>query len=504
MRPLVSVFVKYSNDELFRSQAQQWWERQTYKNIEFITDSWDLSRANGKYILITDDNNLYCEETIETLVKVAEEQRTDMLFFCMESHWESASDARATSSVNFAYPFLPYRHNGMPLVNSVFFNGVNPMIEACFFNREFLARNKMLGVGDAMTFVRRCLMYNPRVYTVKAFFGNHIIRVNQGHRSAHEFIKSEIENFVNLRTYARASRKTKKWVRTINDSIRRLSLDTAMGLMSKVVPLDHIPQCSIHLVDHCNLNCKSCSHFSCLARAGDFELQVDDFKRDIIRLRKITKGKIKILELYGGEPLLHPNVIPFMKYTRLMFPNSLIRFITNGILLPTQKPEFWRAVKRYNITISPTKYPINVDWDRVQELANQYKVPIDFFGGTGFCQKTLYHKPLDITGRQNAAESFINCQHTRCINMYQGRLFHCPIVAYIKYFNREFGTELNPCMADSLDIYEKGITPQDVFDFCARPIPFCRYCFARGTTHGHPWEVTKKDISEWTMLRKRQ
>lgn len=501
MLPLVTVFIRYGGNKLFSSQAEAWLKRQTYKNLEIISDHMDLSRAHGKYILITDDSNLYQADTISELVKIAEANNTDMVCFSTEVHWESNSDVRAHQAVNFVYPFFEYAADGMPLVNSVLFHGINPYIETTFFKRDFLVKHKLTKIVRRDAFVRQCIMYKPRLFTSRKYMGNHIIRVHDANRTASEFVAKSLDSYHFLHRYAKSQRGMRRWIPIIDDMINRLSLDSAMGQMSKVIPLDHIPQCSIHLVDHCNLNCKSCSHFSCLARAGDFELKLSDFKRDITRLRKITKGNVKILELYGGEPLLHPNVIPFMKYARIMFPKALIRFITNGILLPVQKPEFWRAAHRYNILISPTKYPIHVDWEAVNQMAQKYDVSLDFFGGTGYCQKTLYHKPLDIFGRQNGAESFINCQHTRCINLYKGRLYHCPIVAYIHYFNRQFGTNLRPCASDSLDIYQDNLTPQDVFNFCARPIPFCRYCFSRATTQGHPWEVTKKDISEWTLLK---
>ena len=59
-----------------------------------------------------------------------------------------------------------------------------------------------------------------------------------------------------------------------------------------------------HIVDHCNLNCAGCSHFSPLARPWieDFET----FKLDFKQLYNITKGDIHTIRLMGGEPLLHP------------------------------------------------------------------------------------------------------------------------------------------------------------------------------------------------------
>lgn len=498
--PLVSVLLKCGDDAVFRSSAIGWWKRQEYKNIEIIVGTNDVRRAHGKYVLACTDCDLYVERTIAGLVEVAEKHKLDMVFFNMEIHWESNSDVRALSNMELAFPFFPYQLSGRPVIDANFFNGANSYVGACLVRRDFLIRRKLPEIQYDNIFLRKCLMYRPAIFTVSDYLGNHIVRVDSGYRNAHEFIAGELDGYGRLRRWAQKSPILwRRWHDKIYQMINMLSLDSAAGLMSKVVPLDYIPQCSIHLVDHCNLNCKSCSHFSCLAQAGDFELQPCDFHRDIRRLAKITRGRVRILELYGGEPLLHPNVTEFMKLARRYFPHALIRLITNGILLPQQPPHFWRAVHRYKILISPTKYPIYVNWEKVSELAQKYKCHLDFFGGTGYFQKTLYHKPLDIYGLQNGPLSYINCQHTRCINLYQGRLYHCPVVAYIKYFNRQFNTNLQPCESDSLDIYEKHLKPADVFAYCARPIPFCRYCMSRQTTRGHPWEQTKKDISEWTL-----
>ena len=42
-----------------------------------------------------------------------------------------------------------------------------------------------------------------------------------------------------------------------------------------------------HLVDHCNLNCKGCSHFSPLV-GKPFYKDYNEFKKEIEQLSKIT------------------------------------------------------------------------------------------------------------------------------------------------------------------------------------------------------------------------
>jgi molybdenum cofactor biosynthesis enzyme MoaA len=64
-----------------------------------------------------------------------------------------------------------------------------------------------------------------------------------------------------------------------------------------------------HLVDHCNLNCKGCSHFASLV-PGEVFTDIEIFKRDIARLSQIFIDVYEI-RLMGGEPLLHPDIDTF-------------------------------------------------------------------------------------------------------------------------------------------------------------------------------------------------
>ena len=115
----------------------------------------------------------------------------------------------------------------------------------------------------------------------------------------------------------------------------------------------------IHLTDHCNLNCKGCTHFSPLAEK--FFLDIDDFERDLTRLSELSKGDVGEMFLLGGEPLLHPEIVDFFPIARNLFPNTKLVVITNGILLPQQDERFWKACKRYNIQLWVSDYTLNID-----------------------------------------------------------------------------------------------------------------------------------------------
>ena len=49
---------------------------------------------------------------------------------------------------------------------------------------------------------------------------------------------------------------------------------------------------------------------------------------------------------------------------------------------------------------------------------------------------------------------------------------------------------------DFIDIYQVK-TIEEVFDFFAKPFPFCKYC-KTDETKEVIWSVSGKDISEWT------
>ncbi len=110
----------------------------------------------------------------------------------------------------------------------------------------------------------------------------------------------------------------------------------------------------LHLTDHCNLNCKGCSHFCPLAPPQYADLS--GYKSDMHRISQLFRN-IRTIRLMGGEPLLHPDPASFVRATRAVFPQARIRFVTNGILLPKASQAFWDACRDTGATIDMTVYP---------------------------------------------------------------------------------------------------------------------------------------------------
>lgn len=250
----------------------------------------------------------------------------------------------------------------------------------------------------------------------------------------------------------------------------------------------------VEIVAHCNLNCKSCASFSPLA-AEEF-LDIDDYERDLRQLSQLAEGEMHHINILGGEPLLHPKVTDFFKLTRKYFPVGIIHLVTNGILLTKMDEKFWEACREYQITVAPTRYPITVDYDSLQKMAQKNGVAFRYFGDVPRVGGWV-HPTIDLSGWRNEVHSFLHCwQANNCTVLKQGKLYPCPVISNITRFNKKFNTNMTVSKKDYIDIYEVQ-TLKEVMEFFAKPVPFCRFCntFQNKVCD---WGISKKKIEEWT------
>ncbi len=250
-----------------------------------------------------------------------------------------------------------------------------------------------------------------------------------------------------------------------------------------------------HITEHCNLNCKSCMHFSPLALKSF--LKVSEFKKDIKTLKKITNGNVEIIHILGGEPLLNPNLIKILKTARQYFKSSKIMLITNGILVLSQNELFWKILSNLQIELSITKYPLSLDYLKIAKYASKNKVKCTFYGNEK--ENGCWHFPLDLEGMQDCKFNFQNCHKgNNCtnVNIYKGKLYICPVISNIRHFNNFFNKNI---MVNEKD-YLKLSTVKNIDEinaYISSPVPFCAFCNVQKRTFNNKWEISKKDIKEW-------
>jgi hypothetical protein len=250
----------------------------------------------------------------------------------------------------------------------------------------------------------------------------------------------------------------------------------------------------INVVDHCNLNCKGCTAFSPVAEEKCMDVAI--FERDCARLSELTGGQIELIDLLGGEPLLHPEITNIIKIARSHFHGGDINIVTNGILLKKMPGDFWDACRENDINIIISGYPIKLDIDGIKNITKKNNIRLTIRGNANDVK--IWNKvPIDTGGGQDAVKNFRICYGANfCITLEEGKLATCPIPFVIRHFNKYFNQNIPAAEQDCIDIFKvKSI--DEIFDFLRRPAPICAYCNLKKIIYGITWAVSKKEITEW-------
>lgn len=273
----------------------------------------------------------------------------------------------------------------------------------------------------------------------------------------------------------------------------------------------------VNLADHCNLNCQCCDHFSPIAK--EKYLDFDQYVKDIKRIAELTGGQLGIMKLQGGEPLLNNRLIDYMRVTREVFPDTLICLFTAGVLLKkwnVEDPEknIWEAMKKYEVEMRLTQYPIPLNIEEIAETAEAHGVDVTYdppefkkgcrlwiFSEIGALKyrgvkKSVKH-PFDLTGNQEKYR-WISCyQFNESIVLNDGKIYTCPMIPYAHYFNEAFGQDLKVKEDCFIDIY-KASSYQELAEFCTHRTSFCDYC-AVHQRYSLDWKQSEHSMDEWVL-----
>lgn len=113
----------------------------------------------------------------------------------------------------------------------------------------------------------------------------------------------------------------------------------------------------IQIVDHCNLNCNNCNHFSNIAK--QWYMSEIEFKFCLKKIKnELAPYGLKRIMILGGEPFLHPQLKRFCEYAYQLFKDTDIHIdvLTNGIILNTlseEEIEEYKKLVHFYITWYP-------------------------------------------------------------------------------------------------------------------------------------------------------
>lgn len=314
---------------------------------------------------------------------------------------------------------------------------------------------------------------------------------------------AENKNAIFIPTSIEYASKMKKQLLELGISENRIHFDQIRDYLQKLMdenmekrklsPQRYL-RFEVSLAEHCNLNCKYCSHFSPIAEPEFLDLS--QHEKDMERLSYLLDGKSDKIYLIGGEPLLYKEIVKCMRITRAYFPKSRIIILSNGLLINSMKDDFWQACRDDEIEINITRYPIKTDYESIMLKLEREGIVNDY--GRESHLSCLFDKiTLDLKGAQDPYESFTSCnQANQCHLVKDGRIYTCSYIKCAEHFNKYFHQHLEITEEDYVNLYTVK-DGEEMLARLAKPASFCRYCNIKGRVHGLPFEISKKEMSEW-------
>lgn len=248
------------------------------------------------------------------------------------------------------------------------------------------------------------------------------------------------------------------------------------------------------LTKHCNLNCKSCGHFSNIVTEKSF-LDVEEFEMYLIELHKKVRG-IDTFQLLGGEPLLHPCLDRFVFLTRKYFPGAHIDVVTNGLLIPKAPQKLIDAMVQTNAHFFISQYiPTRKKLVAIINYLETKRVNY-------YISQPLTHFESVLTFKEaNGDRAFAKRFKRDCIchSIEKGRVYICPTIerlyAVQDFFNIHITRE--ELMNASLDLMSNDVDGWDMLKYFNKPVSICRYCCPERKER--LWETGKPKIEDWIV-----
>lgn len=244
------------------------------------------------------------------------------------------------------------------------------------------------------------------------------------------------------------------------------------------------------VTDHCNLNCRGCTHYSSLA-PREFS-DPETMFAEMAYLGKVCGDEVTQVFLIGGETLLYPYLSQAVDALRQAFPKQELKIFTNGLILGKMSEEFWQTVRRNDAEITITRYPIKFDYDKVEEICRGKGVRYSVFSDRSLAE-SFFRFPLDPAKRQNRYLSHFRCYNRGCVSVVDGYVYPCSISACVKHLNKAGGFNFEHVEGDRIAV--KDITSaSQIRKLRDKPVPFCSYC---KKPDARPYALSKRESNEW-------
>jgi hypothetical protein len=231
------------------------------------------------------------------------------------------------------------------------------------------------------------------------------------------------------------------------------------------------------LTEHCNLSCYNCDHASPLLPEKFAALA--EFERDIRALAKVMS--LRELTLIGGEPLLHPQLLDFIRIGRDSGVADKIVVFTNGVLLHTMPDEFWELTDILRITRYPgIKHRLSAE--EISAKCARFGVECDMYALVSEFGRTVLNAPIEDPALVRKVFRECKMAHEwQCLSLNDGRFFRCSVAPFMDKRLRRLGIDFDSNSVDGVQVagnprlyeeIEAALTQKE-------PLKACTYCLGK-------------------------
>jgi cyclic pyranopterin phosphate synthase len=251
-----------------------------------------------------------------------------------------------------------------------------------------------------------------------------------------------------------------------------------------------LPQyaCQTDLVDHCNLSCRDCDHASPSFKKRHAEPET--LHRDFSILAKVYKPQL--VQLLGGEPLLHPDIIGAIHAIRSSGISERIMVFTNGLLLDRMKDDFWASVDDLEISVYPGSGLDQIQINRYKDKAIEYNVRLKVYAYQQFRRQFSLPGSHDPALTQRIYDACMKVHVWGCHSVYAGHIYRCPQSIFIP---RMLGLPPEQLRRDGLEIRDTPEFFDQLLAYLTSPVPLqaCRNCLATVGVKRNHVQVVRQD-----------
>lgn len=250
-----------------------------------------------------------------------------------------------------------------------------------------------------------------------------------------------------------------------------------------------------NLTEHCNLSCYHCDHASPLM-AKTFA-SLEDYERDVTTIAEAVH--VEEFRLVGGEPLLHPQLLDFMKIAHSIGIGDSIKIYTNGQLLHTMPDEFWDLTDILWISTYPGVRRRMSD-EEIAEKCDRHGVLLDLRPVITEFNRSVINNPVEDKGlvRRIFAECKMANEYS-CFAIYDGMFFRCSIAPFMKERLGMSGIDFPNSRVDGIPIHGNPDLAQqiDARVKSKEPLESCTYCLGSSGPMVPHRQVNRQGCKSW-------